>query len=31
MGAWRHIAIASVALAAVFIFAAVLGFAIGGQ
>lgn len=31
MGVWKHLAIACVALAGVFLIAAVLGAAIGGQ
>lgn len=31
MGVWKHLGIALVALAGLFIIAAVLGFAIGGQ
>lgn len=31
METWRHLALFAVALAAVFIFAAVIGFAIGGE
>lgn len=31
MSIWRHLALATVMLAAVFIFAAVIGFGIGGQ
>lgn len=31
MGAWKHLAIAGILLAGVFIIAAVLGAALGGQ
>jgi hypothetical protein len=31
MSVWQHLALAAVMLAAVFIFAAVIGFAFGGQ
>lgn len=31
MSVWHHLALAAVMLAAVFIIAAVIGFAIGGQ
>lgn len=31
MGAWKHIALALIALAGLFIIAAVIGFAVGGQ
>lgn len=31
MGVWKHLALAAVMLAGVFIIAAVIGFAVGGQ
>lgn len=31
MGVWKHLAVAAVLLAGVFVIGAVIGFAVGGQ